>query len=184
MKHPTFHLSESLGPTDHVQGPEHAPVTIVEYGDFECPHCKKASGAVKLLLARFNGQVRFAFRSFPLEDVHPYAMGAAAAAECAAGQDRFWEMHDVLFERQGHLEPRRLIEYARGLGLDMGRFIAEMDAGIYLQRIRGNQDSGNASGVRATPTFFVAGEIVDVSYGLRALPDAVEATLRSRTTVD
>jgi len=111
-------------------------------------------------------------------------MGAAAAAECAAGQDRFWEMHDVLFERQGHLEPRRLIEYARGLGLDMGRFIAEMDAGIYLQRIRGNQDSGNASGVRATPTFFVAGEIVDVSYGLRALPDAVEATLRSRTTVD
>jgi protein-disulfide isomerase len=183
MKHRSFQLAEPLGLTDHVRGPEHAAVTLVEYGDFECPHCKKATGPVKLLLARFGDQVRFAFRPYPLEDVHPHAMRAAEAAECAAAQGRFWEMHDVLFERQEHLETRRLFEYARALGLDMARFTAELEGGIYLQRVRGHQRSGDASGVRATPTFFVNGDIVDVSYGLRSLVDAVEGILRTRTGV-
>ena len=175
-----FRLVEPLGPADHVRGPEHAPVIVVEYGDFECPHCKQATGAVKLLLARFPEQVRFAFRAFPLEGVHPHALQAAEAAECAAGQGKFWEMHDLLFEKQEHLELRQLFDYAEMLGLEMARFTAEMDDEIHLQRVRENQRSGDASGVRGTPTFFVNGKLLDVSYGLHALHDVVEAQLQSR----
>jgi protein-disulfide isomerase len=173
-----FHLVDAVVPTDHRRGPDHAPVTVVEYGDFECPNCKQATGSVKLILASFEQQVRFVFRHFPLEEVHPHALRAAEAAECAAGQDKFWQMHDVLFENQAHLKLPQLTEYARGLGLDMARFTAEMDDEIYLQRVREHQRSGKASGVRATPTFFLNGRLVDVSYGLHALLEAVEAVLR------
>ena len=174
----TFQLVDPLGPADHVRGPDHAPITVVEYGDFECPTCKKAVGAVKLLMARFDEKVRFAFRPFPLEGIHPHALRAAEAAECAAGQGRFWDMHDLLFEKQPHLELDRLFDYARTLGLDMARFTAGMDDEIYLQRVREHQKGGDASGVRGTPTFFVNGNLVDVSYGLHALIDAVDAKLQ------
>jgi protein-disulfide isomerase len=170
-----FHLVDPLGPADHATGPEHAPVTIVEYGDFECPHCKQAAGAMRLLLARFDQKVRFAFRHFPLEGVHPHALRAAEAAECAGGQGKFWQMHDLLFEKQGQLEVRQLFAHARTLGLDMARFTAEMDDEIYLQRVREHQRSGDASGVRATPAFFLNGALVDVSYGLHVLLDATAA---------
>jgi len=172
-----FHLVDPVAPVDHVLGPEQAPVTVVEYGDFECPHCKQATGTVKLMLARFEQRVRFAFRHFPLEEVHPHALRAAEAAECAGGQGKFWPMHDLLFENQLHLKQAQLRDYAARLGLDMARFTAEMDDEIYLQRVREHQRSGDASGVRATPTFFVNGRLVDVSYGLHALIDAVEAAL-------
>jgi protein-disulfide isomerase len=178
MSRPSFRLTEPLSPVDHVLGPDHAPVTVVEYGDFECPHCKQATGTVKLMLGRFGPQVRFAFRHFPLEGVHPHALRAAEAAECAGGQGRFWDMHDLLFDRQAHLKRSQLLGYAEELGLDRAKFTADMDDEIYLQRVRGHQESGMASGVRATPTFYVNGALVDVSYGLHALIDAVEAALR------
>jgi protein-disulfide isomerase len=178
MRTQAFHLVEPVGPVDHVLGPDHAPVTLVEYGDFECPHCKQATGTVKLLLARFEQRVRFAFRHFPLEEVHPNALRAAQAAECAAAQGRFWPMHDLLFANQLHLEPTHVAGYARTLGIEMARFQAEMDDEIYLQRVREHQRSGEASGVRATPTFYVNGGLVDVSYGLHALIDAVQAQLQ------
>jgi protein-disulfide isomerase len=174
----SFRLMEPVGVADHVLGPANAPVTVVEYGDFECPYCKQATSTVKLMLARFGNQVRFAFRPFPLEGVHPHAMLAAEAAECAAAQGRFWEMHHLLFERQQHLELHQLYDYARKLGLDMTRFIADMNGQVFRERIRRNLRSGDASGVRATPTFFVNGSLVDVSYGKRALLDEVEARLR------
>ena len=173
-----FHLAEAVGTVDHVLGPDHAPVTLVEYGDFECPHCKQASGTVKLLLARHEQRVRFAFRHYPLEGVHPHAQYAAQAAECAGAQGSFWPMHDLLFANQLHLEPAHIAGYARTLGLDMARFQAEMDDEIYLQRVREHQRSGDASGVRATPTFYLNRRLVDVSYGLNGLMDAVEAALR------
>jgi len=118
-----------------------------------------------------------AFRHFPIEAVHPHALRAAEAAECAGGQGKFWPMYDILFENQLHLKQPQLFEYATKLGLDMPRFTAEMDDEIYLQRVREHQRSGDASGVRGTPTFFVNGHLVDVSYGLHALIDAVEAAL-------
>jgi protein-disulfide isomerase len=170
-------LAVPVSQVDHSIGPEHAPVTIVEYGDFECPSCKQAAPAVKLLLERFAGKVRLVWRHFPLEEVHPHALRAAEAAESAGGQGKFWEMHDVLFENQQHLKVNNLHAYAEQLQLDMPRYTAEMDDEIYLQRVREHQRSGNDSGVRATPTFYINGRVQDVSFGLRALGEAVEAAL-------
>jgi protein-disulfide isomerase len=163
---------------DHVLGDLHAPVTVVEYGDFECPTCKQAAPSVKLLLERFESRVRFAYRHFPQEAIHPHAIQAAEAAECAGAQDRFWLMHDLLFANQAHLDRKHLSGYAERIELDRARFTAEMDDEVYLQRIREHIESGRASHIRATPGFFVNGTIVDVSFGLRALFDAVEAALR------
>jgi protein-disulfide isomerase len=165
-------------PTDHLLGSEHARVTLIEYGDFECPSCKVAATTPKLLLERYPNKIRFIFRHFPLQDAHPHAVMAAEVAEAAAGQGKFWSMHDVLFENQSHLEAHHLRGYAERLGLDMARYTAEMDDEIYLQRVREHMESGKESGVRGTPTFFVNGRIHDVSFGLRALFDAVEEALK------
>jgi protein-disulfide isomerase len=172
-----FHLVAAVTPVDQTLGPEHAPVVVVEYGDFECPSCKQAAPAVKLLLERFEEQVRFAYRHFPLEEVHPHALLAAEAAECAGAQGKFWQMHDLLFANQEHLKPKHLHGYAEQIGLDMARYTAEMDDRVYLQRVREHIDSGLRSGVRGTPGFFVNGRIHDVSFGIRSLFDAVEAAL-------
>src|ERR1700704_4069003 len=173
-EHRKFELAVPVSAVDHALGASHAPVVIVEYGDFECPNCKQAAPAVKLLLQRFEERVRFAFRHFPLVDVHPHALDAALAAECAGGQGKFWEMHDLLFAHQDHLKPKQLHGYAEQLGLDMARFTAEMDDEVYLQRVREHIDSGLKSGVRGTPGIFVNGHIVDVSFGLRGMFDATE----------
>lgn len=169
-------LTASVDENDHVLGNVHAPVTVVEYGDFECPICKQTAPSVKLLLERFENRVRFAYRHFPQEWIHPHAMLAAQAAECAGAQGQFWAMHDLLFGNQAHLDRKHLLGYAESIEtLDQARFRAEMDDEVYLQRIREHIESGRASRVRATPGFFVNGTIVDVSFGVRALFDAVEA---------
>lgn len=172
-----FDLAVAVQAADHVIGASHAPVTVVEYGDFECPNCKQAAPAVKLLLERFAGRVRAVWRNFPLEEVHPHALAAAQAAECAGGQGRFWEMHDLLFANQDHLKTHQLHSYAERLQLDMARFKAEFDDQVYLQRIREHIEGAHRSGVRGTPAFFVNGRLQDVSFGIRALFDAVEAAL-------
>jgi protein-disulfide isomerase len=164
-------------PTDHGLGSEHAPVTLVEYGDFECPSCKVAVQTPKLLLERFPNRVRFIFRHFPLEDAHPHALLAAQAAEAAAAQGKFWGMHDLLFAHQTHLKDADLRRYAGELGLDMARYAAEMDDRIYLQRIREHAEGGRRSHIRATPTFFVNGVVQDISYGMQSLHEAVSAAL-------
>ncbi|MFZ0497918.1 MAG: thioredoxin domain-containing protein [Steroidobacteraceae bacterium] len=132
---------------------------------------------MKLVLERFANRVLFAYRHFPQEAIHRHALRAAEAAECAGSQGRFWAMHDRLFANQAHLEQKHLFAYAEQLELDTARFRAEMDDEVYLQRIREHLDGGRLSHVRATPGFFVNGRIVDVSFGLRALFDAVEAAL-------
>jgi len=172
-----FELSQPVGGADHILGPSHAAVTVVEYGDFECPNCKQAAPAVKLLLQRFNGRVRFVWRNFPLEGVHPHALHAASAAEAASGQGKFWPMHDLLFENQNRLELAQLRRYAERLELDMARYDAEMDGERHLQRVRSHVESGERSGVRGTPAFFVNQRIQDVSFGMQRLFDAVEALL-------
>jgi protein-disulfide isomerase len=178
-RHGAFELAVPVSAVDHLTGSEHAPVTVVEYGDFECPNCRQAQSALQLLLERFDGRVRLVFRNFPLEDVHPHALAAAEAAECAGAQGKFWPMHDLLFANQAHLKPKDLHGYAERVGVEMARFTAEMDDHVYLQRVREDLQSGVESGVRATPTFFVDGRIEDVSFGLRSLFDAVEARLHS-----
>ena len=164
--------------TDHVVGPHDAPVTLVEYGDFECPYCHQAAPAVRLLMKRFGERLRLVFRHFPLAEVHPHALLAAQAAEAAGAQGKFWPMHDLLFADQAHLKRHALDERAQRLELDMPRFKAEMDDEVYLQRVREHLDSGRASGVRATPTFFVNGAVADVSFDLAALGEDIERLLR------
>jgi protein-disulfide isomerase len=174
----TFELAVAVNPSDHNLGASHAPVTVVEYGDFECPNCKQAAPAVKLLLERFPGRVRVVWRHFPLEEVHPHALHAALAAEVAAGQGKFWPMHDLLFDNQRHLKLPQLRSYAQRLELDMVRYDADMADTVYLQRVREDIEGGSASGVRSTPTFFLNGAVEDVSFGLQRLVDKVEAELR------
>lgn len=167
-----------VGNADHMLGSEHAAVTVVEYGDFECPNCKQAAPAVKMLLERFVGSVRIAYRHFPLVEVHPHALVAALATETAAGQGKFWPMHDLLFDNQHHLKPSQIRGYAERLELDMVRYDADMKDTLYLQRVREDIEGGNLSGVRATPTFFINGKLQDISYGLQALVQGVEGALR------
>ena len=172
-------LAEPLGATDHALGPTHAPVLVVEYGDFECPTCKQAVSAVDMLLQRYPNKVCFVLRHFPLEASHPHALAAAQAAECAGAQGKFWEMHKLLFEHQTHLKRQHLDGYAEQLGLDVPLFVSEMDDDVYLQRVREHIDSGKRSHVRSTPGFFVNGRIQDVSFGMHQILDATEAALRS-----
>ena len=173
-------LAVPVSAADHKLGADHALVTVVEYGDFECPNCKNAVPAVKMLLAEHEDRVRFVYRHFPLEEAHPHALAAAEAAECAAQQGKFWQMHELLFANQAHLTPKHLHDYAERLDLDMARYTSEMDDHIYLQRIREHVAGGKRSQVRGTPGFFVNGTIRDVSFGMQGLFDAVAAALHRR----
>jgi protein-disulfide isomerase len=164
-------------PTDHSQGPEHARVVVVEYGDFECPSCKVAATTPTLFMERFPNRVRFVFRHFPLEEAHPHALLAAEASEAAGAQGKFWQMYDVLFRNQAHLKSHDLQHYASELGINMARYAAEMDDHIYLQRVREHIAGGRSSHIRATPGFFINGVVQDISYGMKALHDAVAAAV-------
>ncbi len=172
-------LAEPLSPTDHLIGSPHAPVAVVEYGDFECPICHAVEPAVRQLLQTHAANVVFAFRHFPLEEAHPNALMAAQAAESAAAQGQFWPMHDLLLSNPAHLARRYLESYAEKLNLDMARFRADLDDEIYRQRVREHQAGGTRSHLRATPGFFVNGVVQDVSGGMRALVDAVNEALHT-----
>src|ERR1700687_5873379 len=177
---PTSHaisLAVPLEPIDHMQGSQHAGVPLVEYGDFECPSCKVASTTPTLLLERFPNRIRFVFRHFPMQEAHPHALMAAEASEAAAAQGKFWPMHDVLFQNQAHLKDKDLHRYAAALGLDMARYTAEMDDHIYLQKVREHIEGARRSHIRATPTFFLDGVVQDISFGMKALHDAVASAV-------
>jgi protein-disulfide isomerase len=171
-------LSVPPEPTDHGQGPEHARVVVVEYGDFECPSCKVAATTPTLLMERFPNKVRFLFRHFPVPEAHPNAVLAAEASEAAAAQGKFWPMYHLLFDNQAHLNGKSLTRYASELGMDMARYVAEMDDHIYLQKVREHVDGARRSHIRATPTFFINGTVQDISFGMKALHDAVAAAVR------
>ena len=158
---------------DHVRGPSAARV-LVEYGDYECPYSRQAFRAIERVERQLNGGVRFAFRHFPLTDIHPHALAAAAAAEAAALQDRFWEMHRLLFHRQRALEDDDLRRYAAELELDVQQFAQDRaDAGV-ARRIRRDVESGLASGeVRGTPTLFIDGVVHRGGYDEATLLEAL-----------
>jgi protein-disulfide isomerase len=144
---------------DHVRGSA-AGRLIVEYGDYECPYSRQAFREIERVEERLNGRVRFAFRHFPLTEIHPHAFAAAAAAEAAALQDRFWNMHELLFHRQMALEDNDLQRYAAQLGLDVARFDHDRTSAEILGRIRRDVESGSASGeVSGTPTLFIDGVV-------------------------
>jgi protein-disulfide isomerase len=167
-------LAVPVGPTDHVQGPETAPVTLMEYGDFECPHCGAAYLIVKNIQRLMGERLRFAFRHFPLTQIHPMAEPAAEAAEAAGAQGKFWEMHNLLFENQQTLDPEYLLGFAEKLGLDTERFMRELEEGVYRERVREDFMSGVRSGVNGTPSFFINGVRYDGSWDVVPLLEALE----------
>jgi len=159
---------------DHVRGPIDAPVTVVEYGDFECPYCEQAEPVVRALLRAF-GDVRYVWRHLPLSDVHPNARLAAEAAEAASDQGAFWEMHDLMFANQSALRPDDLIAYAEQLGLDVERFTNDLNAHAGAARVAEDIDGADLSGVSGTPTFFINGRRHYGAYDIAALSAAVQA---------
>jgi protein-disulfide isomerase len=165
---------------DHAQGPATATVTLVEYGDYECPHCGRAYPIVKEVQRRLGQDLRFVFRNFPLREIHPHAARAAEAAEAAASQGLFWEMHDAIFEHQHALDDRHLIEYAVELGADEEQFRRELASQTHAARVRGDFLTGVRSGVNGTPTFFINGVRYDGSWDVetlaRALREVAEQT--------
>jgi Na+/H+ antiporter NhaA len=159
---------------DHLRGPVEAPVTVVEYGDFECPYCGRAESVVRELLADF-GDVRYVWRHLPLSDVHPSADIAAEASEAAAAQGQFWEMHDLLLDHQGDLRPHDLESYAKALDLDLDRFRDDLGRHTHAPRVEEDVDSADGSGVTGTPTFFVNERRHDGAYDIASLSAAVKA---------
>ena len=159
---------------DHIQGSADAPVTLVEYDDFQCPYCGRAYQIVKEVQARMGDRLRFVFRNFPISTSHPYAERAAEAAEAGAAQGRFWEMHDHLFENQKRLRDEDLHRYAEELGLDVERFDQESAGHIYADRVHEDFLGGVRSGVNGTPTFYINGARYDGSYEADDLVAALE----------
>ena len=183
-------LTPPVGADDHVAGPDDAPVTLVEYGDYECPYCGMASPIVKRAQQDLGNRIRFIFRNFPLAESHPHARLAAQAAEAAGAQGKFWEMHDMLFEHQDALEADDLAGYAKSLGLDVPQFARDLETGTYAKRVRDDFRNGVRSGVNGTPTFFVNGSRYDGSWAnekafIHALREAAQQSGRgARTTAD
>jgi protein-disulfide isomerase len=159
---------------DHVQGSADAPATLVEYGDYECPYCGAAYPIVKEVQAAMGDRLRFVFRNFPISTSHPHAEQAAEAAEAAAVQGSFWEMHDLIYEHQARLEDQDLRGYAEGLGLDVERFDRELAGHVHAARVHEDFISGVRSGVNGTPTFYVNGVRHDDSYDRDTLLAALQ----------
>ena len=159
---------------DHVQGPPDARVTLVEYGDYECPYCGAAYPIVKEVQARMGEKLRFVFRNFPITTAHPHAEQAAEAAESAARQGRFWEMHDTLYENQRHLGNEEIRSYAERLGLDLDAFDRDLAKHVDAARVHEDFLGGVRSGVNGTPTFYINGTRHDDSYDLETLLAALQ----------
>jgi len=175
-------LAEAVHPErDHVRGPRDAPVTLVEYGDFECSYCGQAESVVREVLADF-GDVRYVWRHLPLNDVHPHAQLAAEASETAGRQNAFWEMHDLLLERQDELRPSDLVAHARALDLDVERFGVDLRRHVGAARVAEDVESADASNVSGTPTFFINGRRHHGAYDVQTLSAAVRAA-RARAAV-
>ena len=163
--------------TDHVRGSIDAPITIVEYGDYECPYTGMAYPVVKEIMKRFDEKIYFVFRNFPLRQIHPHAQHSAEAAEAAAAQDKFWQMHDYLFEHQKALDDHHLLEYAQKVGLDIEKFKQEMSGHVYASLINKSLKNGIDSGVEGTPTFFVNGVRYEDSWDLDTFSSFLEKSL-------
>jgi protein-disulfide isomerase len=170
-----------VGDGDHFRGDPDAPVTLVEYGEFECPECGRAYHVIRRLLEEASGEVRFVFRHFARDDVHPFSERSAQAAEAAGSQGRFWEMHDFLFERQHQLEYDDLFRHAEGLGLDVDRFRHELVGRQHLPKVHSDLASGSASAVDGTPTFFIDGERYTGANDLGSLLGAIRTKVDSHS---
>jgi protein-disulfide isomerase len=170
-------------PRDHILGPVNAPVTLVEYGDYECQHCGDAHPIVKQVLEHFGDNVRFVFRHFPLIQIHPNAEPAAESAEFCGAHGRFWEMHDGIYENQARLGPPLLFALVRVLGLSEADLREALITGTYTEKVKSDMLGGVRSGVNGTPSFFINGHRHDGSYGFSDLASAVEENLHLKVRI-
>jgi protein-disulfide isomerase len=171
-------LKVPVEPSDHIQGSSDAPVILVEYGDFECPHCGHAHQIVPRVQHHFKDQLAFVYRHFPLTNIHPHAELAAEAAEAAGAQDKFWDMHDWLFENQEDLEAEAIVDAAEELDLDTERFVSDLENHTYQEKVRADFMGGVRSGVNGTPTFFINGVRHDGDFEYETLVRAINSVLR------
>jgi formate-nitrite transporter family protein len=169
-------LTPPLSAEDHVDGPDRAELELVMYGDFQCPYCTAAYPILRRVRDQLGPRLLFAFRHFPLREIHPDAELAAEASEAAAAQGAFWEMHDRMYESRGALGREDLIGYADELGLDSGRVASELDSEVHRPRVQRDLDGGLASGVTGTPGFFVGGRLHHGSFDAASLIAALEAS--------
>jgi len=174
-----IHLGVPVSERDHSQGPATAAVTLVQYGDYECPYTRQSTTIVRAIQQQLGDQLRFIFRNFPLTEIHPHALHAAFAAEAAAAQGKFWQMHDYIFHHQHTLEDSDLEQFAEAVGMDMQQFARDMAERPYISRIEEDLQSGIRSGVRGTPTFFINGVLYRGSWEHDALLDALQAASRT-----
>jgi protein-disulfide isomerase len=172
-------LKVPVGPDDHAQGPADAPVTLLEYGDYECSHCGHAYPIVKALQKEFGKQLRFVFRNFPLREIHPNAEVAAETAEFAATSGKFWDMHDLIFENQNSLSEQMLEELAHGLTLDRQALRDALRSSTFAERVQGDFSSGVRNGVNGTPTFFINSQRHDGDFELETLLQAIQKMIHS-----
>jgi protein-disulfide isomerase len=168
-------LTLPVGQRDHVQGPATALVTLVEYGDYQCPHCLHAHEIMPDIQKRVGDRMRLIFRNFPLTTAHPDAQRAAEAAEAAGAQGKFWQMHDALFDHQSRLEIESLLQYAADIGLDVARFSNDLETHAFARRVHEDFVSGVRSGVNGTPTFFIDGLRHDDAWDVETLSEAILA---------
>ncbi|HTG02323.1 MAG TPA: thioredoxin domain-containing protein [Nitrospirota bacterium] len=170
-------LIQPVSERDHAAGPADAPLTLVEYGDYQCPYCGAAYPVVKRLQNKLGRKLRFVFRNFPVTQAHPYALIAAETAEAAALQGKFWEMHDLLYEEQTHLKPDIIPLWAKRIGLDLAKFANDIKQDVVTNRIREDRQSGIRSGINGTPTFYINGMRYDGPPDYNALLEALESEL-------
>jgi len=167
-------LRPPVTPEDHIQGPEDTPVTLVEYGDYECPHCGRAYSIIKRVQTHFGKSLRFVFRNFPLSELHPHAESAAETAEFAGARGKFWEMHGLLFENQERLSGDLYLKLAEQLSLPSEDLRQALEEGTYQTRVRTDFSSGVRSGVNGTPTFFINGKRHDGPFDYETLVLAIQ----------
>lgn len=175
-------LAKPIDRSDHVLGPEEAPVTLAEYGDFQCPHCRAAHFYLKNVLATMGDDLRFVFRHMPLAQIHPMAQPAAEAAEAAGAQGQFWPMHDLIYENQDLLSPALLARLGQRLGLDMQRFADDVQSHRFLPKVKEDFMSAVRSGAAGTPSFFINGEPYEGSYDDEALIEALRFAAQAHAT--
>jgi protein-disulfide isomerase len=172
-------LAVPVSEQDHSQGPATAAVTLVQYGDYECPYTRQSTTVVRALQQQLGDQLRFVFRNFPLTEIHPHALHAALAAEAAAAQGKFWQMHDYIFHHQHTLEDSDLAHFAEAVGLDMQQYAHAMAEQRARARIEEDVEGGERSGVQGTPTFFINGVLYLGSWKQEVLPAALQAASRT-----
>jgi protein-disulfide isomerase len=168
-------LKNPVGPNDHSEGPENAPVTLMEYGDYQCPYCGQAYPIVKQIQKKFGKKLRFVFRNFPLAEMHPHAQSAAEVAEFAGANGKFWQMHDALYENQEQLGGPLYLELAKSFGLSEDALRKALEDGTYREKVRADFMGGVKSGVNGTPSFFINGRRHDEAFDFETLSAAIDA---------